>query len=91
MADGQKGVDERDFLTPDVIRALRGRMGGLSQAAFAARLGVHPMTVSKWERGKDRRAPRGLYKAALLRLIEEHPLPDEEASASRHGRGEWET
>ncbi len=53
-------------------------MGGLSQAQFAERLGVHPMTVSKWERETDRRAPRGLYEAALRRLLEEHPPTNEE-------------
>ena len=76
MVDESGRIGEADPLTPEGIRALRQRMGGLSQAAFAARLGVHPMTVSKWERGKDRRAPRGLYRAALLRLLEEHPPED---------------
>ncbi len=76
MADEPGGTDGPDPLTPEAIRGLRQRMGGLSQAKFAARLGVHPMTVSKWERDKDRRAPRGLYRSALLRLLAEHP-PDE--------------
>ncbi len=72
MPDESGGSEGQDPLTPDAIRSLRERMGGLSQAEFAARLGVHPMTVSKWERDKDRRAPRGLYRAALLRLLAEH-------------------
>ncbi len=76
MADASQPIDEHDPLTPDAIRALRERMGGLSQAEFARRLGVHTMTVSKWERTRDRRAPRGLYRAALLRLLDEHPPAD---------------
>src|SRR6266516_4269473 len=32
------------------VRDLRGQLG-LTQIALAGRLGVHPMTVSKWERG----------------------------------------
>ncbi len=75
MAEDPERIAD-DPLTPDAIRALRERMGGVSQAAFAARLGVHKMTVSKWERSKDRRAPRGLYRAALLRLLAEHPPAD---------------
>ncbi len=73
MAEEPGATEDQDPLTPEAIRELRQRLGGLSQAEFAARLGVHPMTVSKWERAKDRRAPRGLYRAALLRLLAEHP------------------
>ncbi len=32
------------------VRRIRKKLG-LSQAKLAARLGVHPLTVSKWERG----------------------------------------
>ena len=76
-------TDRDDPLTPDAIRALRRRMSNLSQAEFAARLGVHKMTVSKWERSKDRRAPTGLYRAALLRLLAEHPLAHDEPAPGR--------
>jgi putative transcriptional regulator len=36
-------------LTPQQITRLRAALG-LSQAEFAQLFGVHPMTVSKWER-----------------------------------------
>ena len=92
MPDDPATAERGDPLTPDAIRALRERMGGLSQAEFARRLGVHPMTVSKWERTKDRRAPTGLYKVALLRLLAEHPPADAERSVvEQHGSDEWKT
>jgi DNA-binding transcriptional regulator YiaG len=37
-------------LTPDTIKGLRGSMR-MSQPEFAAHLGVHVMTVWKWEAG----------------------------------------
>lgn len=37
-------------MTPDDIRAVRNARG-LSQKEFADLLGVHRMTVSRWERG----------------------------------------
>lgn len=40
-------------MTAAQILALRKHLG-LSQAAFAARVGVHSMTVSRWERGTVR-------------------------------------
>lgn len=54
--------------TPAAIRALRRRLG-LTQAAFAARLGCSTQAVSFWERGT--RAPTGLYALAVRRLLEE--------------------
>ncbi len=50
------------------IRELRQRLG-LTQAAFARRLGLHMRTVEEWESG--RHAPRGLSLRALLRLQRE--------------------
>lgn len=50
-------------------RGVRGRTG-LTQAAFAARIGVPIETVRNWEQGK--RSPRGPARA-LLRVIEEAP------------------
>jgi len=37
-------------MTPAEIAAVRGRLG-LSQVQFAQLMGVHPLTVSRWERG----------------------------------------
>lgn len=37
-------------MTPKQLKDARGRLK-LTQAALAAKLGVHWMTVSKWERG----------------------------------------
>ena len=46
------------------------RRTGLTQAAFAARIGVTLDTVRNWEQGK--RSPRGPARA-LLRVIERAP------------------
>lgn len=53
------------------IRDLRHR-SGLSQAAFARRLGVRQQTVSEWETG--RYAPRGA-SLTVLRMLEEEMAP----------------
>ena len=53
------------------VRRLR-RRSGLSQAAFARRLGVRQQTVSEWETG--RYAPRGA-SLVVLRLLEEEVAP----------------
>jgi len=50
-------------------RNVRGRTG-LTQAAFAARIGVPVETVRNWEQGK--RHPRGPARA-LLKLIDQAP------------------
>jgi putative transcriptional regulator len=50
-------------------RSVRGRTG-LTQTAFAARIGLPVETVRNWEQGK--RSPRGPARA-LLRVIEEAP------------------
>jgi putative transcriptional regulator len=50
-------------------RAIRARTK-LTQAEFAARIGVPIETVRNWEQGK--RSPRGPARA-LLRLIEKAP------------------
>lgn len=49
-------------MTPDRIKAIRARLG-LSQDQFAAKLGVSPSTVEKWEQGQT--SPRGLSMQAL--------------------------
>jgi DNA-binding transcriptional regulator YiaG len=53
------------------VRALRTALG-LSQAEFAARLGVRQQTVSEWETG--RYAPRGA-SARILSILAEEPAP----------------
>lgn len=53
-------------LTPDTIRDLRRRLG-LSQPAFAVRLGVSVQAVRHWEQGL--RTPTGLYAKALRELM----------------------
>jgi putative transcriptional regulator len=50
-------------------RSVRGQTG-LTQAAFAARIGVPVETVRNWEQGK--RSPRGPARA-LLKVIEQAP------------------
>jgi putative transcriptional regulator len=50
-------------------RTVRGQTG-LTQAAFAARIGVPVETVRNWEQGK--RSPRGPARA-LLKVLEEAP------------------
>ena len=55
--------------TPTYARGVRGRTG-LTQAAFATRIGVPIETVRNWEQGK--RSPRGPARA-LLKVIEEAP------------------
>jgi len=37
-------------MSPDQFKGAR-RVIGLTQTGMAQRLGVHPMTVSRWERG----------------------------------------
>ena len=61
-------------------RDVRGRTG-LTQAAFAARIGVPVETVRNWEQGK--RSPRGPARA-LLKVIEQAP---EAAFAVLAGKG----
>ena len=71
------------------IRHLRER-SGLSQAAFARRLGVRQQTVSEWETG--RYAPRGA-SLTVLRLLEEEIAPYDAsppAPAGQEGEGEEE-
>ncbi len=60
-------------------RNVRGRTG-LTQSAFAARIGVPVETVRNWEQGK--RSPRGPARA-LLKVIEEAP----EAAFAVLGKG----
>ena len=63
-----RGVDARSE-DASYARIVRGRTG-LTQTAFAARIGVPVETVRNWEQGK--RSPRGPARA-LLKVIEEAP------------------
>ena len=57
------------FQDATYARSVRGRTG-LTQAAFAARIGVPVETVRNWEQGK--RSPRGPARA-LLKVIDQAP------------------
>jgi transcriptional regulator with XRE-family HTH domain len=56
-------------MTPAEIKALRDAMR-LEQARFAFLLGVHPITVSKWERGK---ASPPLWLLTLMLAFQRSP------------------
>ena len=56
-------------VSPKVVKDAR-QSAGLSQAKFAAALGVNPTTVRFWENGQ--RNPDGLARK-VLRLIVKHP------------------
>lgn len=76
MADGSErdiaaGVSPVVAVENQAVYARRVRAAtGLTQADFAARVGVPVDTVRNWEQGK--RAPRGPARA-LLKLIEHAP------------------
>src|SRR5574340_707137 len=55
-------------MTPDQIRSLRTRLQ-LGQAEFAQMLGVHPMTVSRWEREKGALSPTA-YQEVWMKEFE---------------------
>ena len=65
---------------PDV-RLVRERYG-LSQAKFAALMGISVATLRNWEQG--RRRPEGSAKV-LLRVVAKHPEVVLESSASGSG------
>jgi len=50
----------------DEFRQHRRRLG-LTQVQLAARLGVHPITLSRWERDRVKRIPEPAAK--LIRLL----------------------
>jgi len=64
----RRGADDR-FNDATYARNVRGQTG-LTQTAFAARIGVPVETVRNWEQGK--RSPRGPARA-LLRVLEQAP------------------
>lgn len=50
-------------MTPKEIRTLRQELLHLTQPQFGQLFGVHPMTVSKWERGQLEPNP---YQTTLM-------------------------
>lgn len=54
-------------MRPPEVRALRRKLG-LTGSRFAALLGVHPVTVRKWETGAQAISPMA---ARLMRLLAE--------------------
>jgi DNA-binding transcriptional regulator YiaG len=53
--------------TPQTARMIR-LAAGVSQERFARELGVHRMTVQRWETGE--RTPRAEHRAAYAALLE---------------------
>jgi putative transcriptional regulator len=64
----RRGAEDR-FTDAAYARNVRGQTG-LTQTAFAARIGVPVETVRNWEQGK--RSPRGPARA-LLKVLEQAP------------------
>lgn len=59
------------MITPEAIRHIRESLG-LTQAQFAARLGVASWTVSRWERGTNSPYPK---QAIRIREMAEDAKP----------------
>jgi transcriptional regulator with XRE-family HTH domain len=70
---------------PDEVRRVRRALDE-TQAAFALRLGVDPVTVARWETGQRRCG--GLYAIAVARLDPEGRLPVSGQRAARIGSGD---
>ena len=58
----------RRIPTPAVARAIR-LAAGVSQARIASEVGVHPVTVARWESGARR--PSGEVGQRYLQLLDE--------------------
>lgn len=56
----------RQLPSPHLAREIR-RASGLTQGRIADDLGVHPVTLARWEAGT--RAPRGAQRLAYARLL----------------------
>ena len=56
----------RQLPTPALAREIR-RAAGVSRDRLAAELGVHPVTVTRWESGT--RHPRGTLRVAYAQLL----------------------
>lgn len=72
LRDGREAPLAPDHLTDNALPAVRElrRRAKLTQAQFAARLGVPLETIRNWEQGK--RSPRGPARA-LLAVIAHSP------------------
>ena len=76
-------------MTPNAVRRLRQKLG-LTQSKFAALLGIHKITVAKWEAGM-----KGMSATTerLLRVIAEQgaralaPLPRKRPGKTRRRKG----
>ena len=74
--------------SPEEIRRLRG---SATRAAFAAAVGVSPLTVYRWELPRDRndaRTPRGTSLAKLGALAAQSGKRDHESASLRHSKDE---
>jgi DNA-binding transcriptional regulator YiaG len=58
----------REELPPPATRALLRRQAGLTQRQVADVLGVHRITVTRWEQGW--RSPRGRLRREYRRLLD---------------------
>ncbi len=70
----------------EVVRWLRGRLG-LSQVAFALRVGVSPSSVPNWEAGRAAPSPHSRARLAAL-LAPDLATPEGAAFLSVLGEGE---
>lgn len=61
-------VAERRLPSPGLARAIR-QSAGVSQARIAHELGVHPVSVARWEAGT--RTPRGELRRRYAGLLAE--------------------
>jgi len=60
--------DSKRLPPPAMARAIR-LAAGVSQARFATEIGVHRVTVARWEEGTRR--PRGQHLRAYIQLLTE--------------------
>jgi putative transcriptional regulator len=65
----QAPTEERNVSMEETIKTIRTTLS-LNQVEFAAIVGVHPITISKWERGIVRPSP---YQLALIHRFEREP------------------
>src|SRR4029077_12089013 len=69
--------------------AARRRALGFTQESLADRLGVHPMTVRRWESGGIGGSPQPWARRALAQLLEISPEELEELLSDGHGLLSW--
>ena len=66
-----KSVVQRPRSSARWVKVLRRRMG-LTQPDFAARIGVSPITISRWENGVSEPLGMAISRMAELELEHEH-------------------